>query len=123
MQRIFHNYLKWEDWKRGMYRPLQQDSPEAEELITLALHLLSSPRKLYRVMSLVSTKWRYASEMNLSHAAINRQAWLGQAACCYEYHVPEHLTKQAWWRLTQDQRDKANAIADRVILEWEQRHA
>jgi hypothetical protein len=123
MERIFHSYLKWEDWKAGMYRPLQQDSPEAEELISLACHLLSSPRLLYRAMSSVSKRWRHASEMNLSHIAINRRAWLGQAACCYEYKVPEHLTKQAWHRLSQDQQTKANAIADKVIFEWEQHHA
>jgi hypothetical protein len=124
IQRIYHHYLKWEDWQNGMYRStIQADDAEAEELIQYAFSLLSSPKSLYASMSSVVLDWPIASEVNLSHKSINRQAWLGQAACCYEHQVPEHLTKQAWHRLTLLQQDKANAIADRIIREWEEAHA
>lgn len=122
IQRIYHHYKKWEDYKNGLYRTVQSDDSEAEELVQLAHSLLSSPRVLYTSMSSVTYEWPIATEVNLTHKGINRRAWLGQAACCYEYSTPENLTKQAWHRLTELQQSRANAIADRIISEWESPH-
>ena len=71
-------------------------------------------------MKFVSLKWKYAAEQNLSNTSRNRQAWLGQAACCFNHGCSESLTKKAWHQLNISDQNKANEIADKVIHEWEQ---
>ena len=60
-----------------------------------------------------------ACEHNLSDTSINRQAWIGHAACCIALNCPEHITRKAWHYLTQEQQDKANKKADEAIMKWE----
>lgn len=93
-----------------------------EELIVReARELLKNSDLLYLYMSLVVRRWKHAAEQNLSNTSMNRRAWLGQAACCFYAFAPENLTKQAWHELTDEEQTLANAIADKVIREWEQK--
>lgn len=119
MKRVYHHYEKWEDWKDGLYR-LTLD-PVDEILISRSARLLSDP-ELFHINALrVITAWPYSAAVNLSNRSRNRQAWLGQASCCFACGSPEDLTKQAWHRLSPAEQDAANAVADRVIAEWERR--
>lgn len=93
------------------------------EQITAAALLLSSQGRLLRAMCHVAFNWRYAAAVNLSNRARNRQAWLGQAACSYAAAATENATKQAWRSLSDEQRIKANGIADWVTRLWEHEHA
>lgn len=95
---------------------------DPEHCILESLELLSSPTELYDVMMNVISKWPYSSEHNLTDTSINRQAWLGQAACCYNHGSPEEHTCRAWWALNERQRVEANIVADRVIQHYEQWH-
>lgn len=117
MKRIYYRYEVWEDYHHGMY----QDG-NSSALISKAVRLLSSVKALIKAMRYVAFHWVCSAEMNLSNVNRNRQAWLGQAACCHAYDVPENLTKEAWRRLPQEVRDRANRIADLVIMEWEILH-
>jgi hypothetical protein len=65
------------------------------------------------------SEWIYSAEQNLSNSSRNRQAWIGQASCCYKYGVPEHITKYAWRLMSFEQQHKANQIANKVIKIWE----
>jgi len=111
-------YTEWEDWQRGMYRDIPKS--QADSFIADAAALLSSPHKLAAAMRDVTMRWPIACEVNLREEPNNR-AWLGQAACCYSADVPEDLTRQAWGRLTDEQRADANKVADSVISEWRYR--
>jgi len=82
---------------------------------------LSCPQWLEESMCFVAHAWEKSAEHNLSNTARNRQAWLGQAACCFSHGAPEYLTKIAWNNLTDEQRAAANAVADAVIADWETR--
>lgn len=117
MKRIYYRYELWEDYHNGMY-----EDGNSPDLVLRAMRLLSSVRSLIKAMRYVAFRWVCAAEMNLSNANRNRQAWLGQAACSYAHKVPENLTKEAWRRLPQSVRDRANRIADLVIMEWEILH-
>lgn len=119
IKQVFHHYEKWEDFKAGQFRAVGCDMAANEELIGLAMQLLSNTENLYEAMTSVTLDWVIAAETNLTNRSINRRAWLGQAACCYEFSVPEDLTKAAWWRISTPERDRANGVADRVITEWE----
>ena len=85
------------------------------ELINNARNLLSDPITLKYEMRWVAYNWPFSAEMNLTNRGLNRQAWLGQAACCHKHGVPEYLTKKAWHLLNDDQRNIANGVADEVI--------
>src|SRR5208282_383009 len=119
MRRIYHPYQIWEDYLAGMYELKSFD----EDGVMKAKRLLAEPRLLEKCMLFVAFNWPYSAEMNLSNLSRNRQAWLGQAACCHHCRVPEQVTKQAWRNLTDPQRVKANKVADKVILVWENEHA
>lgn len=118
MNRIFHHYEKWEDWKDGLYA-LSVDNPD-EVMITRAARVLRNIDLLRWAMLRVIHLWTHAAEVNLTNSSRNRQAWLGQAACCYICGAPEDLTKAAWHRLSVAEQDGANLVADYVIAAWEE---
>jgi hypothetical protein len=121
MKRVYAHYLQWEDYQHGMYR--QTMLAGDPERVTDSAALLSSVDALQAAMTRVVIEWPVATEVNLTHSAINQQAWLGQAACCLMFGAPEYLTKQAWHLLTEPLQTAANAVADRVIAEWQTRYS
>jgi hypothetical protein len=116
IDRVFHHYELWEDWRAGFYRDVEPY--EVNELIGSACSLLSDSERLRRSMMRVVRQWPFSAEVNLTNLGCNRQAWLGQAACCIELGVPEQLTRQAWGLLLESHRVRANAVADSVINLW-----
>ncbi len=67
--------------------------------------------------------WPFAAEANLTNRSRNRQAWIGQATCCFAYGSAEHQTKEAWHQLTSQEQAAANLAADKVISHWESIYA
>ena len=117
VRRIYHPYYKWEDVAAKMYElPFDLQSEEAA-----SIELLSNPDGLLDAMTDVTINWPNATEHQLTNQESNRRAWLGQAACCFFAGSTAYATKSAWWKLTIDQRDAANDVADNVILKWEER--
>ena len=70
----------------------------------------------------VIEEWPFACEHNLTCSSMNRQAWIGHAACCLAFKCPEEITRLAWHHLSQEQRDKANRKADIAIALWESKY-
>lgn len=120
MKQIFHPYWLWEDYQNGFYN-IEVNYSETEEyaLATQARDLLADSERFREVALKVVVEWHYSTEQNLSNAARNRQAWVGQAACCYELKVPDWITKFGWRMLTIEQQNEANSVADSVIEKWE----
>jgi len=116
MKKVFYHYKKWEDHKYGMFRSTCENE---EQKVQECIDLLCNVQALQDYMRTVSIDWVHSSEINLTNRSRNRQAWLGQAACCKYCEAPEYVTKQAWNLLTDDQRKKANSVADTIISEWE----
>jgi len=67
----------------------------------------------------VLASWPNSSLQNLSSRGSNRKAWLGQAAQYVNNGAVEYETRTAWRLLDDDERDSCNAIAEKVIGEWE----
>lgn len=118
MKPVFYRYELWECHKMRMYHP--QVTPQG---VTCSYDLLRDLERLYRAMDYVANHWKYSATMNLSNRSRNRQAYLGQAACCWLVHSTEDETKIAWRRLTAEEQKLANDVADRVIEEWEASYA
>lgn len=114
MRRVFHRYEVWEDHAARMFVPLI-----TAKMIDDAASLLRDSSRCWEAMLEVSTKWKFSAEVNLSNRSRNRQAWLGQAACCFACGSTEDATKQAWRSLNDVERSIANWNADRVIADWE----
>jgi hypothetical protein len=121
MIRIYHPYWKWEDYQHGLYNNIEDafTEQETEFLANLAKDLLSDSEVFYFVASKVISEWKYAAEENLTNDSRNKQAWIGQASCCYALGVPEFVTKYGWHLMTPEQQDEANRVADNIIRIWE----
>jgi len=116
MTRKYHPYTVWEDFRSGMYVPSVNPDEDAAQ----SKELLSNPEALREAMADVVAAWPTAAQQFLTNTNSNRRSWLGQAACCHRLGVPAIATRAAWWLLTEDQRDMANATADDVIHRWDE---
>ncbi len=116
VERVYHNFEKWEDWKSGFYREVEKK--QHPFFVASAAHLLSNGNELFDAMKRVVLDWRFSSEENLTNLSLNRRAWLGQAACCHNYRTPEHLTREAWHTLSKSQQTAANKVATQILTLW-----
>ena len=115
MERIFHHYSKWEDFRAGMYDECRQGRKERAQKAT---RILGNPGVCRKAMEKVVSERQIATEYNLSNAEINRKAWLGQAACSCYAGIHEDETREAWGIMTETQRIEANRIATSIIKRW-----
>jgi hypothetical protein len=120
IERVYHHFETWEDFKWGMYD--KTCFMDEQTMINDCMILLACPKWLWESMTFVSHNWGRAAEHNLTNSHRNRQAWLGQAACNMTHGAPEYLTKVAWNLLTKQKQDAANAVADDVINDWESKY-
>ena len=117
MKRIYHPYDKWEEYHAGMWRDVNKD--EEDDYLKRAIEFTGNHELYGYWMLKVVEQWKYSCEHNLSCTEMNRQAWIGHAACCLAFGCPEHITRRAWHCLTLEQQEKANGVADKAILLWE----
>lgn len=114
---VYHHCTLWEDWKNGMFRVVSKQGDDF--LLKESILLLCDRNKLYEAMKNVINNWIISTEENFTKIDTNRRAWLGQAACCLNHNAPDIITRKAWGMISEDQRNEANLIAEKVILEWE----
>ena len=119
MKPIYHHYTKWEDFQNGMYN---EEKEGRERRVQKAAQILSDKDLCYNAMRMVTHRWKFACEQNLSNDMYGHRSFLGQAACNIYAGVHEDETRQAWGILSDDQRRKANKIADLVFAEWKQKY-
>lgn len=117
MKQLFLPYTWWEDYHNGMWRYTTE--PRRSELLHKAIEFTGNAKLYGKWMKIAVNKWIYACAHNLSNITINRQAWIGHAACCLAIGCPEDITRLAWHHLTQKQQDDANEQADIAIELWE----
>jgi hypothetical protein len=123
MKRIYYPYWKWEDYKAGLYRLTETyTEQQQEQLANDAKELLSNSNLFKQIALTVIQDWPRSAAVNLSNPSRNRQAWIGQASCCYALKIPEWITKFGWRLLTIEQQEEANRVADSVIRLWEITH-
>lgn len=118
MKQIFYPYYEWEDFKNGMY----QVSVNEEQIIEDAVFLLRNEKLFFETAKDVLKYWVKSSDVNLSNKNINRQSWIGQSACCYKCKCNEKSTRIAWSRLSDEEKERANKVADKIILIYERKN-
>lgn len=120
IKRVFHHFEKCEEYKSNMWKAVPIETRDG--YVNSAASLMINWQAFESAMMRAVNEWPYSCEANLTASSMNHQAWMGHAGCAIELGAPEDLVRQAWRTLTQDQQDKANAAADRVIEAWKQRY-
>jgi hypothetical protein len=114
--RIFHTYDKWECYKAGFYSPtLNGLTPE--ECERMYQSFLTNDETFSAALEYVTTNWKHSCEHYLTNAAMNRIAWLGQAAACYGMGIPSSF-RGGFNLLTDKEQKRANGIALEYLNKW-----
>lgn len=115
MNRIYHPYWRWEDFKAGFYDNCSGDKKTI--LIKSVIEMFSSEEltrtNMYRVQ-----EWQYSCEHNLTNISLNRIAYIGQSACCIYASVPSTVTMEAWSLLSKDIQTRSDLIAEEFLNYW-----
>lgn len=114
--RIFHTYDKWECEKAGFYAQ-SVEGKTAAELQEEYRAFLSDPERFRKAAEKVIEEWVNSCEHYLTNFAMNRIAWVGQAAMCYETGVPSKFCA-GYNLLTDEEKNAANEVALDVINDW-----
>jgi hypothetical protein len=118
MERIYHNYKKWEDFNCGFYSTT--NTKNKNYLISKVIELFTDSNLTEIYMRKVINEWVYSCEHNLTNMSLNKIAYIGQAACCIYAKVPFYITMNAWNKIDIINRNIADKIAYKIIKEWEQ---
>jgi hypothetical protein len=114
--RIFHTWEKWECHKAGFYAS-KKDGMTQEQCENAYAEFLSDSERFKQGLEGVLNNWVNSCEHYLTNKAMNRIAWLGQAAMCYSTGVPSKYCS-GFNLLSQDQQDAANELALEYLNKW-----
>ena len=115
-ERIFHTHDKWECHKAGFYAS-KKDGMTAEQCELAYAEFLSDSIRFSDTLEHVIIEWKHSCEHYLTNKAMNRIAWLGQAAMCYATGVPSKYCA-GFNLLSPEQQDKANLVALEYLNKW-----
>jgi ParB-like chromosome segregation protein Spo0J len=114
--RVFHTFDKWECVKAGFYASTK-DGWSKDQCEQAYLELLSDTEGFESVSRRVLSEWPMSCEHYLTNSAMNRLAWIGQASVCLKHGVPSQFSS-GWNLLSDDQKNRANEVALKVLNEW-----
>lgn len=118
MKQVYVHYLEWEDFHAGMWGG---SSDELGDLLK-AIEFTGDHIRYGGAMKEVITAWPRTMLHNLTNPSINKRAFLGHCAVCFELDIPEYITRMAWRELTDDQRRLADKVAQENIDEWKKEY-
>ena len=115
-ERMFHTFDKWECHKAGFYAS-SKEGAKADDCEKMYAEYLSDSERFREGLTGVLNEWINSCEHYLTNKAMNRIAWLGQAAMCYSTGVPSKFCA-GFNQLTPQQQDEANNIALEALNFW-----
>lgn len=114
--RVFHTYDKWECHKAGFYATTKDGMSKAD-CESAMRDLLADVPRFKKALAGVISEWPNSCEHYLTNAAMNRIAWLGQAASCYAIGIPA-VYRGGFYLLTEHQQAAANKAALQALNKW-----
>lgn len=114
--RIFHTYDKWECEKAGFYAQ-KVDGKTSAECEVMYRDFLADTDKFRAAANCVIEEWINSCEHYLTNFAMNRIAWIGQAAMCYATGVPSKYCS-GYNLLSEEEKQAANEVALDVLNDW-----
>lgn len=121
MKRVFHPWDKWEDFQHNFYGGVTSDF-EKDNTLELYASLLRDLPRFEAALQVITRDWRYSCEHNLTNTALNRVAYLGQAACALTYKVPHSLSMGGYNLLSDEEKAAADAMAQKYLDLWVSKH-
>lgn len=115
--RIFHTFDKWECAQAGFYETKPPKGMTADHCRAYYRDLLTNIPEFEYVLEGVITEWKHSCEHYLTNSAMNRIAWLGQAALCYKHGIPSEF-RGGYGLLTEEQQLAADEAALRALNRW-----
>jgi len=114
--RVFHTYDKWECHKAGFYATTKDGMTKAqcEEAMR---DLLADIPAFKAALARVILEWKHSCEHYLTNGAMNRIAWLGQAATCIALGIPA-CYRGGFYLLTEKQQKAADKAALAALNQW-----
>lgn len=114
--RIFHTYDKWECFKAGFYETKKKGMTR-EQCEKEYSNFLSNISRFENALAHIIVEWKHSCEHYLTNSSMNRIAWLGQAAMCYETGIPAEF-RGGFNLLTEEQQKNANESALKYLNKW-----
>lgn len=115
--RVFHTYHNWECYKAGFYATVGPNGMKKADCEEAYRAFLSNIDQFEIALGGVISEWKHSCEHYLTNSAMNRIAWLGQAAMCYATGVPSQF-RSGFFLLTEKQQEAANEKALEFLNEW-----
>lgn len=115
-ERVFHTYEKWECYKAGFYKTTMPNMTK-EECKVAYKDFLTDNDRFRAALESVTSEWENSCEHYLTNKAMNRIAWLGQAAACYDTGIPSTF-RSGFGLLTEEEQKEANEIALEYLNKW-----
>ena len=115
--RIFHKWDKWECYRAGFYENKPINGLTKEQCEQMCADFLSNSELFENTLNKVVNEWKFSCEHYLTNCAMNRIAWLGQAAMCYHTKVPA-IFRSGFNKLSEQQQLIANNIALKYLNVW-----
>ena len=115
--RIFHPYEKWECYKSGFYSTKPPKGLTADNCRAMYKEFLSDLNRFEVALMAVICDWKYSCQHYLTNTAMNRIAWLGQAAMCYDTGISSEF-RSGFFLLTEEEQDDANKMALKYLNLW-----
>lgn len=118
--RIFHTFEKWECHKAGFYASRKEGMTQ-DQCENAYAEFLGNDDKFKQGLEGVLENWVHSCEHYLTNKAMNRIAWLGQAAMCFSTGVPSKFCA-GFNLLTPEQQERANEIALEYLNKWNDKY-
>lgn len=119
--RVFHTFDKWECNKAGFYNTKPPEGMTKDDCKTEYATLLSDDDQFRKALDGVISEWKHSCEHYLTNKAMNRIAWLGQAALCYAKGISSEF-RSGFSLLSEGQQEKANRTAYEYLNRWFSEH-
>lgn len=116
MKQIYIPYILWEDFHAGMWRKLPKDQEPI--FLSRAIEFTGNTEIYGMAMQIVIDEWPLTMLNSLTNPGINKRAFLGHCATQWAENIPEYITRQAWYQLTQEQRTLADEQAEICIKKY-----
>lgn len=114
--RVFHPYEKWECYAAGFYAT-GWPGRSKDECETMYARFLADDEAFRKALDGVTTEWVHSCEHYLTNSAMNRIAYLGQAAAAYAHGLPS-VYCGGFQILSEPEKDRANATALEYLNKW-----
>lgn len=119
--RVFHTFENWECYEAGFYETKAPAGLTSDNCRAYYRELLRDIPEFSRILECVITEWKNSCEHYLTNSAMNRIAWLGQAALCYKHRIPSEF-RGGYGLLTEAEQLAADEAALEALNRWMERN-